>query len=71
MIFRLLVGAGLFGMGFYLGRELGRTESIRQSLDRSGRSTRLRGKVLESTDYHIVKETRPGGQTDGQVSRDA
>lgn len=66
MISRLLIGAGLFGMGFYLGRELGRAKAIRQGLDRSGRNTRAQGKILESSDYHVIKESRIVGQRDKQ-----
>lgn len=58
MIFRLLIGGGLFAMGFYLGRELGRSESIRETLERPGRSRRVRGAVLDSTDYQVLRETR-------------
>lgn len=32
MLFRVLIGAGLFVLGFYLGREIGRTEPIREVL---------------------------------------
>ncbi|MFQ5756042.1 MAG: hypothetical protein ACE5H7_08085 [Acidiferrobacterales bacterium] len=32
MIFRILVGAGLLALGYYLGREIGRTEPVRKEL---------------------------------------
>ncbi len=32
MIFRILVGAGLLALGYYVGREIGRTESVREEL---------------------------------------
>lgn len=35
MIFRILAGAGLMVLGYYVGREVGRTESIRQELRRA------------------------------------
>lgn len=70
MIFRLLLGAGLFGMGFYLGRELGRTESLRERFARDGRSTRVRGRVLDSTAYQVVNVTRPRNLGNGRETGD-
>ncbi|MGB5541255.1 MAG: hypothetical protein WBO37_14300 [Gammaproteobacteria bacterium] len=32
MLIRLLVGSGLFAFGYYLGREVTRTERIREDL---------------------------------------
>jgi len=32
MLFRVLIGTGLFMLGYYLGREIGRTEPIREEL---------------------------------------
>lgn len=33
MIVRFLIGAGLFAFGYFIGREIGRAESIRDQLD--------------------------------------
>ncbi len=33
-VIRLLVGAGLFALGYYVGREIGRLESIRDEMRR-------------------------------------
>jgi len=35
MLIRLFTTAVVFGLGYYLGREIGRTESIREELERS------------------------------------
>jgi hypothetical protein len=35
MIFRILFGASLFALGYYIGKEIGRTEPIRESLEES------------------------------------
>lgn len=32
MIYRMIVSVGLFALGYYLGREVGRTEAIREQL---------------------------------------
>ena len=47
MIVRLVMGAGLFALGYFLGKEIGRAEAIRDQLrwdsekvDRGGRSDR-------------------------------
>ena len=32
MIVRVLIGAGLFALGYFLGKEIGRTESVRDEL---------------------------------------
>ncbi len=33
-VIRLLMGAGLFALGYYVGREIGRLESIRDEMRR-------------------------------------
>jgi hypothetical protein len=33
LLLRVLVGAGLLALGYYVGREVGRVESIRQDLE--------------------------------------
>jgi hypothetical protein len=35
MIFRILFGASLFALGYYIGKEIGRTEPIRNTLEKS------------------------------------
>lgn len=35
MWLRLLVGAGLFALGYYLGKEVERTRPVREELDRA------------------------------------
>jgi hypothetical protein len=32
MIYRLIINLGLFALGYYLGREVGRTESVRERM---------------------------------------
>jgi hypothetical protein len=32
MIYRLFINLGLFALGYYLGREVGRTESVREHM---------------------------------------
>ena len=35
MVYRLVIGVSLFALGYYLGREVGRTEPIREKLRRA------------------------------------
>lgn len=35
MLVRLIATAVVFGLGYYLGREIGRTESLREELERT------------------------------------
>jgi hypothetical protein len=37
MLTRLVAGFGLFALGYYLGKEVGRTEPIREELDAARR----------------------------------
>ena len=37
MIFRLLFSASLFALGYYIGKEIGRTEPIRKDLEKARR----------------------------------
>ena len=41
LVIRMLMGTGLFVLGYYLGREVTRTERIREEL----RTRRVQGKV--------------------------
>jgi hypothetical protein len=35
MVFRILAGVGLFALGYYVGREIGKTEHIRRQLQQA------------------------------------
>ena len=37
MLFRLIAGAGLFAFGYYLGKQIGRMEPIRDELEQARR----------------------------------
>lgn len=37
MLRQILIGAGLLALGFYVGREIGRTEHVRRELARARR----------------------------------
>jgi len=39
MIFRILFSASLFALGYYIGKEIGRTEPIRNSLEKARQQT--------------------------------
>jgi hypothetical protein len=47
MVLRVLLGAGLFAFGYYLGREVGRGAAIGEQL-KSTASTRVRGAATDS-----------------------
>ncbi len=53
MIFRILVGAGLLALGYFVGREIGRTEPVRKELRNAREQDR-------ANDQHRV--TRASGQ---------
>lgn len=59
MIFRLLLGVGLLAAGYYIGREVGRTEPLRGELDRARK--RRSGKVVD-TDNYKVETPSPSGK---------
>ena len=44
LVIRMLMGTGLFVLGYYLGREVTRTERIREELQ-NARTRRVQGKV--------------------------
>lgn len=49
MFYRLILNLGLFALGYYLGREVGRTESIRERMRRvreSGGPVNLREGIV-------------------------
>ena len=47
MLLRVILGAGLFAFGYYLGREVGRHEPIREELEQA-RKHRERAQPEES-----------------------
>jgi hypothetical protein len=61
MIFRVLASVGLLAAGYYVGREVGRIESIREELER----TRARGgRVVDQDGDPAPEEPRPGALGD-------
>ena len=66
MIVRLFLGAGLFALGYYLGREVGRSEPVREELRRAregadGEEARRAGAAApEATAVDGVAHDRPG-----------
>jgi hypothetical protein len=61
MITRLIINLGLFALGYYLGREVGRTESVRERMRQvreSGASVNLREGVV--IDMEPVRSDKTG-----------
>jgi hypothetical protein len=54
MIFRLLLGAGLIAVGYYVGRTVGRSELLDRKLHGKGRKRRVEGKVVDATEYKVT-----------------
>ncbi len=67
MIYRLLASAGFFAVGFLLGREIGRTEAIRQHLGSGGRFRK--GETFESDDYIVLDEKNAAGSPSAGPAR--
>lgn len=67
MIIRLLLGAGLLGIGYYLGREAGRSDVLRGKLHRARKRVNLSGEVVDATDYEVDK--KPGSRRTTRTSR--
>jgi hypothetical protein len=65
MIFRLLLGVGLLAAGYYVGREVGRTESARGEIERSRKRS---GKVVETNDYKVETPESSGPASSGNTS---
>ena len=65
MIFRLILGAGLAAAGYYIGREVGRSELLDLKLHGKGRKKRVDGEVVDSTEYTVAGE----GNSDDATSR--
>ena len=61
MIYKMIVNIGFLALGYYLGREVGRTEAIRENLLRarkSGGSINMRDAVvidMEKDEQHSAK----------------
>ena len=54
MIFRLLLGAGLIAVGYYVGRTVGRSELLDRKLHGKGRKRRVECKVVDATEYKVT-----------------
>jgi hypothetical protein len=61
MLLRLVVGAALFGFGYYLGREMGRTESIRETLRRFNHESRGEMEPVDQDDDSAVRDKGANG----------
>ncbi len=61
MILRLLVGVGLLALGYYVGREVGRTEPIREEL-RKAREEKPHKRAASPPPRSTAE---PGGTTHG------
>ncbi len=60
MIFRLLLGAGLIAVAYYVGREVGRSELLDRKLHGKGRKKRVKGKVVDATEYKVTNSDKSG-----------
>jgi hypothetical protein len=63
MIVRLFMGVGLLALGYFVGREVGRTESVREELQRK------RSAVRDDADSREHQPTRPTQLDDGRPAR--
>jgi hypothetical protein len=50
MLIKILVGFGLLFLGYYVGREIGRSEHIREELEASGKR---KGITIEQNPEHL------------------
>ena len=48
MIFRVFISLGLLGLGYYVGREIGRGEPIRKDLEKLRNEDRRKAASLEA-----------------------
>lgn len=60
MFFRLLLGAGLIAVAYYVGREVGRSELLDRKLHGKGRKRRVKGKVVDATEYKVTSSDESG-----------
>ena len=61
MFYRMILSLGLFAIGYYLGREVGRTEAVRERMRQvreSGGPANLRDSVVIDMEQPITKEQR-------------
>ena len=56
MIFRLLLGAGLIVVGYYIGRTVARSELLDRKLHGKGRKKSVEGKVVDATEYKVTSD---------------
>ena len=61
MIVRLLVTAGVFMFGYFIGREIGKTEHIRKRLDEE----------RSSEESPSGRQASPSGKTKARISKKA
>jgi hypothetical protein len=57
MIFRILAGAAMAALGYYVGREVGRTETIREELERA---RARQGRVIDQEAEPAPEQDVPG-----------
>lgn len=61
MVYKMIVNIGFLALGYYLGREVGRTEAVREQLSRarkSGETINLR----EAVTIDMEESVKHGGQ---------
>ena len=59
VFYRLIIGVGLFTLGYYIGREVGRTEHVRRELEQARQAR------IEETEPTVAAEepAAPAGET--------
>jgi hypothetical protein len=62
MLYRVIVNLGFLALGYYLGREVGRTEAVREQLLRARRS----GETLNMRDAVIIDMEKDLSNTAGK-----
>ena len=60
MLFRLITCAGMVAFAYYLGKQVGRMEPIREELARARDAQRVESATLED-DGNVVAEQGPDG----------
>lgn len=66
MVYRILIGAGLFFLGYYMGRELQRGEMLRQEMKGGNRPSRYATVSEDGSDADVnsaMKPEREGSDT--------
>ena len=61
MFVRLIAGAGLFALGYYLGKQIGRMEPIREDLERAPASKPSTSAEKEGNGAPEADADRPRG----------